>query len=135
MMSKQTRDDLAATIREVATDAEVYEEVMGEHVELADVKITRGGPRTRVLQVRLDEREMQFVEDAAAARGLPASTVAREILLSTLRRPSVDPDAKAELVGAFVRYLEGVDQKIRCDATTGPASVHETGPASMQSAG
>ncbi|AVR77049.1 hypothetical protein SEA_LESTON_87 [Mycobacterium phage Leston] len=134
-MSKKPNEELTRIINDAATMAEVDAEIMGDEVDLTDVEVTRGGPRTRVLQVRLNNDEMQAVEALAAARDLPASTVAREILLSALQPPNVDPDAKAELMGAFKRYLEGVDQKLRCGATTGLASMHAAGPASMQGVG
>ncbi|AXH67088.1 hypothetical protein SEA_THYATIRA_90 [Mycobacterium phage Thyatira] len=122
-MSKKPNEELTRIINNAATMAEVDAEIMGDDVDLTDVKITRGGPRTRVLQVRLNDDEMQAVEDLAASRDLPASTVAREILLSALRPPNDDAEAKAELLGAFARYIEGVDQKMRCHSAGGLASI------------
>lgn len=46
----------------------------------ANVKVTRGHSRTKVLQIRLNADELAELERVAATRGLPPSTVAREAI-------------------------------------------------------
>ncbi|HZJ06054.1 MAG TPA: hypothetical protein VFD59_11370 [Nocardioidaceae bacterium] len=48
----------------------------------ADVKVTRGHDRANTLQIRLQEDELGELVALAADRGLPVSTVARQLLQS-----------------------------------------------------
>ena len=48
------------------------------------VRVTRGHGRTRVLQVRLSEEEYQDLVQRADAHHVPASTLARDVLLRNL---------------------------------------------------
>lgn len=50
----------------------------------AHVRVTRGHDRTRVLQVRLSEEEYSALEQRADAHHVPASTLARDVLLRNL---------------------------------------------------
>lgn len=50
----------------------------------AHVKITRGGPRVRNLQVRLREDEFDDLAAYAEQRGLPVSTVVRSLVLQAI---------------------------------------------------
>lgn len=56
-------------------------------------KITRGHSRTKTLQVRLNEDEFASLAAAAERLGLPASTLARDLLLRDLASPSASPPA------------------------------------------
>ena len=49
-----------------------------------DVKVTRGHDRAKTLQVRLNEEELGELAALAKERGLPVSTVARQLLLQSL---------------------------------------------------
>jgi predicted DNA binding CopG/RHH family protein len=49
-----------------------------------DVKVTRGHDRGKTLQIRLNEDELGELTAMAADRGLPVSTVARQLLLQSL---------------------------------------------------
>jgi hypothetical protein len=49
-----------------------------------DVKVTRGHDRAKTLQIRLNEDELAELVAMAADRGLPVSTVARQLLLQSL---------------------------------------------------
>lgn len=49
-----------------------------------DVKVTRGHDRAKTLQIRLNEDELREIAALAADRGLPVSTVARQLLLQSL---------------------------------------------------
>lgn len=49
-----------------------------------DVKVTRGHERAKTLQVRLNEEELGELAALAKERGLPVSTVARQLLLQSL---------------------------------------------------
>lgn len=80
----------------------------------AHVKVTRGNPRSRVLQVRLNPEEFEAVERIAAARGLPASTVARERLLQMIvDEESADTDVAAQVAAAADRIKELVGRRGR----------------------
>ncbi|MBA2531686.1 MAG: ribbon-helix-helix protein, CopG family [Nocardioidaceae bacterium] len=50
----------------------------------ADAKVARGHDRAKTLQVRLNEDELGELTALAADRGLPVSTVARQLLLQSL---------------------------------------------------
>ena len=60
----------------------------------AGVKVTRGHDRAKTLQIRLNHEEISELTALAQARGLPVSTVARQLLLQSLN--PVD-DLKAAL--------------------------------------
>ena len=49
-----------------------------------DAKVTRGHNRARTLQIRLNEDELGELIALAKDRGLPVSTVARQLLLQSL---------------------------------------------------
>lgn len=70
------------------------------------VKVSRGGPRTRVLQVRLNDDELAGLEALADKRGLPASTVVREMILNFLQPVPAQAAARQRLVGEFEDYLD-----------------------------
>lgn len=50
----------------------------------AHVKVTRGHPRARNLQVRLREDEFDELTEYAEQRGLPVSTVVRSLVLQAI---------------------------------------------------
>jgi predicted DNA binding CopG/RHH family protein len=52
--------------------------------ERTNVKVTRGHDRARTLQIRLNDTELEELNSLAAQRGLPVSTVARQLLLQSL---------------------------------------------------
>jgi uncharacterized protein YbaP (TraB family) len=66
-----------------ATAAEAAE-VDQESPVRADVKVTRGHDRAKTLQIRLNEDELGELTALAKDRGLPVSTVARQLLLQFL---------------------------------------------------
>ena len=81
-MSKKTADKpLADRLAEIGDEAEAGEEDQTDRPIPEHVKVTRGNTRSKVLQVRLNPDEYAAIESIAEARGLPASTVAREALL------------------------------------------------------
>jgi hypothetical protein len=55
-----------------------------DSVRRTDVNVTRGHPRARTLQIRLNEDELADLTALAEDRGLPVSTVARQLLLQSL---------------------------------------------------
>jgi len=59
-------------------------EVDQESALRTDVKVTRGHDRAKTLQIRLNEDELRELVALAADRGLPVSTVARQLLLQSL---------------------------------------------------
>jgi hypothetical protein len=112
---------------EAAADAEAIKGDL-DVVIPAHVKITHGGPRTKVLQVRLNDNELVALEALAAERGLPASTVVREMILNALNPAPAQIAAKRRLVGEFKQYLDTVSGP---DLATPPlaALVGQTPPA------
>ncbi|PZP13840.1 MAG: CopG family transcriptional regulator [Brachybacterium faecium] len=55
--------------------------------------VTRGRGRARTLQVRLNEDELARLTALAASRGIPTSTLARELLMSQVRAGGESPQA------------------------------------------
>lgn len=55
--------------------------------------VSRGHSRSRTLQVRLNEREFDTLSALAEKRGLPISTVARDLLLGQLSAEGESPAA------------------------------------------
>lgn len=56
-------------------------------------KVTRGHGRSKTLQVRLNEDEFAALARVAEERGVPASTLARGLLLRELEGAGEDPQA------------------------------------------
>lgn len=56
-------------------------------------KVTRGHQRAKTLQVRLNDEELDALTRLAEQRGLPVSTLARDLLLSQMA--GSDDSAKA----------------------------------------
>lgn len=92
---------------DAATQADADEDDLDVEIP-AHVKVTRGGPRTRVLQVRLNDDELAALEALAEERNLPASTVVREMILNALDPAPVQVAARRRLVGEFKQYLDTV---------------------------
>jgi hypothetical protein len=83
-MSRNLEDRLA----EIADEAEAGEEDQTPRPIPPHVKVTRGNPRSKVLQVRLNTEEIEALERIADRRELPVSTVAREQLLKLIATES-----------------------------------------------
>ena len=79
-MTKDIDEVLAAESQAV----EEAEERGEQYRDLSEVRVTRGHSRSRTLQVRLNDEEMERLGEIAEARGLPTSTVARAMLLRSL---------------------------------------------------
>jgi uncharacterized protein YbaP (TraB family) len=56
-------------------------------------KITRGHSRARTLQIRLNEDELAALNALAQARGIPPSTLARDLLLGQLTGADISTHA------------------------------------------
>ena len=56
-------------------------------------KVTRGHNRVKTLQVRLNDDEFAALTAAAERLGVPASTLARDLLLRELSTPRESPQA------------------------------------------
>lgn len=76
----------------IATEAEASERNPDAAIKPGS-KVTRGHQRARTLQVRLNAEEMDALALLAEQRGLPISTLARDLLLSQLA--GSDTSAKA----------------------------------------
>jgi hypothetical protein len=80
-MSKKTDDLLAAE----ATAVEEAEATSDPNAPLpTHVRVTRGHPRARNLQVRFREDEFDNLTEYAEQRGLPISTVVRALVLQAI---------------------------------------------------
>ncbi|MBS9535474.1 ribbon-helix-helix protein, CopG family [Mycobacterium sp. M1] len=93
------------TLNEEAALAEATKDDLDVAIP-SHVKISRGGPRTRVLQVRLNDDELAGLEEWADKRGLPASTLVREMILNVLQPVPAQAAARQRLVGEFQDYLD-----------------------------
>ncbi|WP_051549083.1 hypothetical protein [Nocardioides sp. URHA0032] len=75
-------EDLIAAEAQAAEEAEVISEP--DAPLPSHVKITRGHPRARNLQVRFREDEFDELAAYAEQRGLPVSTVVRSLVLQAI---------------------------------------------------
>ena len=76
----------------IATEAEAAERNPDAVIKPGS-KVTRGHQRAKTLQVRLNVEELETLTRLAEQRGLPVSTLARDLLRSQLAGP--DESAKA----------------------------------------
>jgi hypothetical protein len=106
-MTKSERGSIDQILDEAAAQAEASEYDVDVEIP-AHVKVTRGGPRTKVLQVRLNDDELAALEVLADSRGLPASTVVREMILNAINPDSTQLAARRRLLGEFEHYLDAV---------------------------
>ena len=67
----------------IATEAEAAERNPDAVIKPGS-KVTRGHQRAKTLQVRLNVEELETLTRLAEQRGLPVSTLARDLLLSQL---------------------------------------------------
>lgn len=85
-------------LAEIGDEAEVAEADQADKPIPSHVKITRGNPRSKVLQVRLNPEELEALERIARSRELPVSTIAREQLLRLIAQDHFEsPRALAQL--------------------------------------
>ena len=82
----------------IATEAEAAERNPDVGIKPGS-KVTRGHQRAKTLQVRLNVEELETLTRLAEQRGLPVSTLARDLLLSQL----VGPDESAKALIARIR--------------------------------
>lgn len=102
-------------LEQALAEADEIEALEGEaHLEVTATATGEGHvsrpnrARSKVLHVRLSPEEFEAVERVAAARGLPASTVARDRLLAMVAEDSAESgDVGAELV-AVVEQLQRI---------------------------
>ena len=109
-MSKRTDELLAAE----GAAAEAFEEDQSTPYP-ENVKISRGNPRSKVLQVRLNPDEFAAIERIADKRKLPASTVAREQLLKLIAEEASGGGEVTPAVGlvAALTNMEAFSSRLR----------------------
>ena len=99
------KDTIRDLVDSEATEAEDAERTSTRPTELpVGVVVTRGHNRSRTLQVRLNEDELEQLQMIAKDRDLPVSTVARAIILSALA-PSNDAGAALSRMEADLAAL------------------------------
>ncbi len=76
----------------IATEADAAERNPDAPIKPGS-KVTRGHQRAKTLQVRLNDEEWDALTRLAEQRGLPVSTLARDLLLAQIA--GVDDSAKA----------------------------------------
>ncbi len=76
----------------IAAEAEAAEQ-NPDAASRPEAKATRGHNRVKTLQVRLNDDEFSALTAAAERLGVPASTLARDLLLRELAAPSESPQA------------------------------------------
>jgi hypothetical protein len=69
-------------------------------------RVSRGHDRSRTLQIRLNVDELEELAAAADRVGLPSSTYARTVLLSSLRGPVHDAQGGEHDTRSLVRRLQ-----------------------------
>lgn len=74
----------------IAAEAEAAEQNPDAAIR-PEAKVTRGHNRVKTLQVRLNDDEFSALTAAAERLGVPASTLARDLLLRELASPSESP--------------------------------------------
>lgn len=67
-------------------------------------QVSRGHQRTRTLQVRLNEDELAMLTALAVQRGVPVSTLAREVLLGQAA-PAETPQAAIARIRSELEFL------------------------------
>lgn len=82
----------------IATEADAVERNPEAAIKPGS-KITRGHERARTLQVRLNVEELDALSRLAEQRGLPVSTLARDLLLAHM----ADSDNSAKALIAKIR--------------------------------
>lgn len=75
----------------------------------AEAKVTRGHGRSRTLQVRLNDDELETLEALAQERSLPVSTMVRSLILSALR---TDKGTPSERIARLHHELDLLSQQI-----------------------
>ncbi|MEO7125227.1 MAG: hypothetical protein ABI382_13865 [Nakamurella sp.] len=88
----------------IASEAEASERNRDAPIH-PGTKITRGHSRSRTLQVRLNEEELRTLAALAEQRGVPASTLARDLLLTHL---SGDPDTPQSVLARMRADLDAL---------------------------
>lgn len=73
---------------------------------LPSTKVSRGHGRTQTLQVRLTEAEYRRIADYAAGKGLPVSTMARDILLAGIETDSNGRNSAVALISRMQADLD-----------------------------
>jgi hypothetical protein len=111
VLTSKNLDDLLA---EIGDEAEAAEANQADKPIPPHVKITRGNPRSKVLQVRLKPEELESLERIARSRELPVSTIAREQLLrlianNHLESPRALAQLRERLAGAADTILQVAD--------------------------
>lgn len=72
----------------------------------ANARVSRGHARSKTLQVRLNDEELATLTTLAERRGVPVSTLARDILLGHLAGPTDSPRAIVARIRAELEALE-----------------------------
>jgi hypothetical protein len=81
-MSKKSIDDLLAAEAKAVEEAELTSDPNAPPPD--HVKVARGHPRARNLQVRFRDDEFEELTAYAEQRGLPVSTVVRSLVLQAI---------------------------------------------------
>ena len=101
-MAKQHVTDVVAAV--IAEEVAAIE--AGRDAPIPEsAKISRGYGRSKILQVRLNPDELAELEQLAAKRGLPTSTVAREAIMRLIRPDVARTAAASRLMDDFARYI------------------------------
>lgn len=89
----------------IAAEAEASEQNKDAELQ-PGTKVSRGHGRSSTLQVRLNDDEMAALVRAAQERRLPASTLARDLLLRELTAPSTDSRTLVARIRSDLNELE-----------------------------
>ncbi|MDO5534476.1 MAG: hypothetical protein Q4F65_07485 [Propionibacteriaceae bacterium] len=92
----------------IAAEAEASERDMDAAIKPGS-KVTRGHQRAKTLQVRLNAEEFDALVQAAERRGLPVSTLARDLLLAQL---AGSDDSAQALIAKIRAQLESLATRV-----------------------
>lgn len=117
-MGKRLEQALAEADEIEAAEADQTDRPLPPHV-----KVSRPGrARSKVLQVRLNPDEMDALEEIAARRELPVSTIAREHLLGLIDQQR-SPTGAAETLTSIAQALMRMSAELR-ETSAGPRAVN-----------
>ncbi len=92
----------------IATEAAAAEQNRDAELQPGS-KVSRGHNRTKTLQVRLNDDEYAALQQLAAKRGVPASTLARDLLLGQV---TASPDSAQAVIARIRSDLEALASSV-----------------------
>lgn len=108
-----TTKDLIAEEARAAEEAEAH--TSADDPLPAGTKVTRGHSRTRTLQIRLNEDELEQLESRAAREEIPVSTMVRSMILKSLHHPRTGDASQDAATSILVGGPDLVFEQVEAD--------------------